>query len=261
MSILEGVLLGIVGLAAGTMNAIVGGGSLLTVPALIQGFGMSSTRAVGSNRFVLIFMTITSSIRYWYLGRVRTDGLVRLLPGVIPGAFIGAMVVGRMQPDILERVIGGITILFLLLLFVKPDFGTEEQERETRWWSIPSAVGLSFVLGMYGGFYGAGVSTLLCFTMIFLIGSTMIQGIGTAQILALFISIAASTRFGMDGNIAYIKVIPLGMGMVMGGFIGPRIAVTVGNRWIKIIFATIVAVISLNMLFPGVKQAIVSVFS
>ena len=246
------VKLFLIGGLAGVMNSMVGGGSMLTVPALILIGSFSEQQAVGSNRFVLVFMTLTSSIRYWQLDKLQTVCLKQMLPGVIPGAFLGAMIVGRINQSILSTTIGVITLVLLSLLFVDPDRGEEAQAPLNTWWSLPVIVTCSFLLGIYGGFYGAGVSTLLCFTMIYLLGRTMVQGIGTAQVLTFFISLAASVRFAMDGYILYTQVIPLGVGLVAGAYVGPRIAVTFGNRYIKIVFSIIVSIAALKLIFPGV---------
>ncbi len=241
----------LIGGLAGVMNAMVGGGSMLTVPALILIGSFTEQQAVGSNRFVLVFMTLTSSFRYWQLDKLQTFCLKQMLPGVIPGAFLGAMIVGSINQKVLSSVIGVITLILLCLLYIDPDRGEETQAPLQTWWSFPVIVGCSFLLGVYGGFYGAGVSTLLCFTMIYLLGRTMVQGIGTAQVLTFFISLAASVRFAMDGYILFTKVIPLGLGLVIGALIGPRIAVTVGNRYVKIVFSIIVSIAALKLIFPG----------
>ncbi len=244
----------LIGGVAGIMNSMVGGGSMLTVPALILIGQFSEQQAVGSNRFVLVFMTMTSSFRYWQLGKLQMFCLKQLAPGVIPGAFVGAMIVGGMSSNVLSTMIGGITLVLLLLLFVDPGRGEETRPPPDAWWTVCLAVAISFVLGLYGGFYGAGVSTLLCFTMIYLMGRTMVQGIGTAQVLTFFISLAASIRFAMDGHILFGRVVPLGVGLVTGAMVGPKLATTFGNRYVKIVFACIVSIAALRLMFPGFLQ-------
>lgn len=241
----------VIGGVAGIMNSMVGGGSMLTVPALILVGLFSEKQAVGSNRFVLVFMTMTSSYRYWQLGKLQVFCLKQLLPGVIPGAFLGAMIVSGIDKTILSIMIGVLTLFLLTLLFIDPDQGETERDPLNHWWSIPVAVICSFLLGIYGGFYGAGVSTLLCFTMVYLMGRTMVQGIGTAQVLTFFISLAASVSFALDGFIKYLEVIPLGLGLVTGALIGPKLAVRFGNRYVKILFAIIVSIAALKLLMEN----------
>ncbi len=249
-----------IGTVAGVVNAVVGGGSMLTVPALILVASFGERAAVGSNRFMLVFMTLTSSYRYWKFDKIQSPALKRLLPGIIPGAFLGAVVAGRMNERILSMTIGIITLFLLILLYVEPDRGEEEQDPVRAWWSLPVLVLLSVILGFYGGFYGAGVSTLLCFTLIYLMGRTMIQGIGTAQVLTFFISLAASVRFAMDGHIQYLKVLPLGLGLVTGAYVGPYVAVKLGNRWIKIVFSIMVSLAALKLLVPDALEVILQLF-
>jgi len=240
----------VIGGVAGVVNAVVGGGSMLTVPALISIGLFTEPDAVGSNRFVLVFMTLTSSYQYWRHDKLHGASLKRLLPGLIPGAFVGAMVAGRVDERVLRLTIGVLTFLLLSLLYVEPERGEEERPPVSGAWTGPVILVVSGVLGFYGGFYGAGVSTLLCFTMIYFMGRTMIQGIGTAQVLTCVISVAASVRFAMDGHIRYMQVLPLGIGLVAGAYAGPYVAVTMGNRWIKGAFSVLVSIAGVNLLVP-----------
>lgn len=230
----------LVGFVAGMMNSMVGGGSMLTVPALIFVFPELGPRsAVGTNRFVICFFAVVSSWKYWQMGEMAREGLAWFLPFLIPGAFAGALVVGRMEPDLIEMAIGVLTFLLVATLFMDPTTG--EETREPPAFPGLTLVGgcIAFVLGLYGGFYGAGVTTLLTISLVFLVGATLIQGIATAQVMTLVISLAASIGFILDGHVNYVYALPLGAGMVGGGYLGPVAAVYMGNRYLKFLFAAL----------------------
>lgn len=241
------LLLVVIGLAAGCMNTIVGGASTLTVPLLIS-INMSPVEAIGTNRFTLIFLTLVGSIRYAMLGKLQTKLLPYLIPPVASGAFLGAILVQNVPKQILKPVIGVIAIALLGMMLWNPEFGVEEQEINPSHTQILIMCVVAFVLGIYGGAYGAGVSTLFCFLFILFIGCTMIQGIGTAQVLAFCISLAAGGKFLYDQQISYSAIIPLAGGMGLGAWLGPWIALKIGNTWVKYIFSAAVLISALNIL-------------
>lgn len=236
------------GLTAGCINTVVGGASALTVPLLIT-LQLESVEAIGTNRTTLIFLTAVASIRYWRLGKIQTELLPYLLPSVTFGGFIGAVLVQNLPEAILQPAVGVIAVGLAIFMLMKPSLGVEEKEFESTRGSMILFVALSFVLGIYGGAYGAGVSTLFSFLMIFLFGVTLIQGIATAQVLAFCISLAAGGKFMYDQKVIYSAIPALGIGMGAGAWIGPWIAVHLGNWWVKFLFAAAVFVSSVNLLF------------
>jgi uncharacterized membrane protein YfcA len=226
------------GLLAGVINAMAGGGSLLTVP-LLSLAGVEGLAANGTNRVAVLFQTVTAGIGY-HQGGVRPYGITkRLLPQALVGGLLGAMLVSRLDDDVFERAFGllMIPLLVLSLLKPKPDAAPEP-------WPRWVEVAVFFCIGFYAGAIQAGAGLILLLVLR-RSGLDLLRGNAVKTHLIIAISgLVALPVFLWSGQVEWLPAIVLSIGSAAGGYLGARVATSGGEAIIKPVL--VVAVLALS---------------
>lgn len=149
------------GLVAGALNTLAGGGSLLLVPALMlvpmgTGGGMSATLANATSRVAVLAQCIASVIGFARRGRIPTAAARRIVPPVLAGAAIGAVIASRMPERVYEPMLLVTLGVMALALLVSPSRFVPPPGSEPRAVTSPAAIAGLFVAGIYGGVLQAG---------------------------------------------------------------------------------------------------------
>lgn len=237
MSVLEldwlqvAVLLGS-GLIAGFINTLAGGGSLLTIPALIFA-GMPSTIANATNRVSVIMQSSVAAVRFKqkkvFEFREAAEMLIPSFLGAITGAFIAA----ELDQRIFDIVLGIVLILMLFTLFLKPAKIAERGKSLPSWLTIP----VFFFIGIYGGFIQAGVGFLLITGISLLFGHDLVKTNALKLLVVAIFSVMALVIFAIYGQVLWFHGMILGIGTMSGALIGVRFAVSRGAgavRWVVV---------------------------
>lgn len=226
------------GLLAGVINAMAGGGSLLTVP-LLSLAGVDGLSANGTNRVAVLFQTITAGIGY-HQGGVRPYAITkRLLPQALVGGLLGALLVSQLNDDVFERVFGllMIPLLVLSLWKPKPDAAPEP-------WPKWVEVTVFFGIGFYAGAIQAGAGLILLLVLR-RAGIDLLRGNAVKTHLIIAISgLVALPVFLLNGQVEWLPAIVLSMGSASGGYLGARVATKGGEAIIKPVL--VVAVLGLS---------------
>ena len=110
---------------------------------------------------------------------------------------------------------------------------------------------VAFLLGIYGGFFGAGYGTLLMFLLVYS-GYTFVNASGTARFIGLIMSLTASFIFARNGLINYEYALSLGMGSSIGAWIGAGMGIKKGNKFIKTLMIILVIITVIKLTFDFV---------
>ncbi len=238
----------IVGVISAFYGVAVGGGALLTVPALIF-MGLPASHAVATSRLGSLGVITSGLINFnrkdkvdWALGAKMT---VLISIGALPGTY--ALVnfpitwVEKLIPIII------LTMLFLFIFF--PSIGLEPQTDKTT--SKRRFIGylLTLTLGFISGFYQGGSGTMAAYIMILFFGQTFVESAATRKVPFLFSNLLILGSLLFTTTIHFDVGIALGLGTFTGGYIGSKIALSRGNRWIRSLFIAIVTISTLRMLF------------
>ncbi|MBM4044205.1 MAG: sulfite exporter TauE/SafE family protein [Planctomycetes bacterium] len=237
------------GFFAGLMNVIVGGGSLISIPLLIL-LGLSSQVAVATNRLAIIVLSTTGAIKYYQQGKVDLRLSWPLAICAAIGSCFGAWLVLAVNEAVLKKVIAILMLALLGVMLLRIDAGLKDRAAApTRKVAALSWL-LTFVLGIYGGFYGAGVSTFLMFVLVLLHGMSFVASAGTTQVITLSLSILSAGIFAWAGKINYWAGVPLALAMGVGAWFGAQLAVKAGNVWIRRGFCVVVIILAVKLLLP-----------
>lgn len=228
--------------AAGWIDAVVGGGGLVQLPALLLGLpGATPAQLLATNKVSSIFGTATSSVTYFR--RVGAD-LRTALPmaavayvGSIGGALIGLQIPkSAFNPIILVLlvVVGAYTLF-------KPDLGRESIKRFHGHKHVVLAMLTGFVIGVYDGALGPGTGSFLVFALVGLLGYTFLEASAKAKIANFATNLGALTVFAPLGHVLWQIGLLMAVGNIAGGYVGARTAVARGSAFVRVVFVVIVS--------------------
>jgi len=240
-------------LIAGAINAIAGGGSLVSFPALV-GFGVPTILANTTNNAALVPGSIAGMIGFWDEVK-RSKKLVAFLaaPSLV-GGLLGAYILANTSEN-LFRQLTPFLILFATLLFAGRDFFTKWTRRGARDGEIASSLAmtsaggvagfiLQLVIATYGGFFGAGQSIMMmaAFSIMGVRDIHEINGMKTAS--AVIVNGVALIFFITQGLIIWHLAIWMGIGAMIGGYFAARISKRIDQnvlRWTVIAIGLVVS--------------------
>ena len=234
-------LLGVAAFAAGWIDAVVGGGGLVQLPALLVLLpGASPAQLLATNKFGSIFGTATSSVTYYR--RVRPD-LRTALPmagvafvGSILGAVIGLHIPKSAFNPIILVLLVGVGAYTLL----KPDLGRESMRRFHGARHVVLAMLTGFVIGVYDGALGPGTGSFLVFTLVGLLGYAFLEASAKAKITNFATNLGALTVFAPMGLVVLKVGVVIAGANLLGGYVGARTAVARGSGFVRAVFVVIV---------------------
>jgi uncharacterized membrane protein YfcA len=236
-----------VGLGSSFIGTLVGGSSLINIPVLIF-LGLSPHSAIATDRMGITGIGISGLYKFHQKGLVNYRiGLVIGIP-VLVGSFIGANLVLQISPSVLKKVIVLITVSVLALLVMQPKLGVRKAQRSLETRDFVVGMFLSLLVGLYGGFYGAGAATFVIYILIFVFGQTFLESAGTMKIGSIAMTATATLTFAYHGVIHYPLAIAMFMGSFIGSFVGAHYSDRIGDVWLKRLFIGVVLIVAIKLL-------------
>ncbi|MBN1543622.1 TSUP family transporter [candidate division KSB1 bacterium] len=230
LSILDILLLFGVGSIAGFVNVLAGGGSALTLPALIF-LGLDSALANGTNRLALISQNLAavSSFKKNKLHDFPTS--LRMALYTLPGAVLGAMAAVHVSDALFQRILGLIMIGIGVTLFISPAGRSQASpEQRPSLWLYP----LLFAIGFYGGFIQAGVGFLFI-AVLFHLGRMNLVRVNMHKVFIILLNtVPAFLVFVLNGKVLWVHGFVLAAGNSFGAWWGAHAAVRGGDKVIRV---------------------------
>ena len=241
------VLLLVAGLLAGWVDAVVGGGGLIQLPALLLVPGISPLQALGTNKLGSICGTVTSAVTYYRRvpPDLRTAVPMALLAGV--GAAGGALLASLLPASVFRPVIVVVLLGVAAYTLRRPSLG---EATALRWHGRRHHVvaGLAGVgLGFYDGILGPGTGSFLVFTLVGLLGYAFLDASAKAKIVNVATNLGALAVFVPQGAPIWTLGLAMGAANVVGGYLGARTAVAKGSGFVRIVFLVVVTALVLRL--------------
>ncbi|UOY02417.1 sulfite exporter TauE/SafE family protein [Blastococcus sp. PRF04-17] len=229
------------GLAAGFVDAVVGGGGLLQLPALLLVPGMSPVQALATNKLGSIFGTTTSAVTYYR--RIRPDlGTALPMAGTaLASGCIGASIASLLPPAVFKPVIVVALVGIAVFTVPRPALGEVTALRHSGRRHHGTAGAIGAVIGFYDGILGPGTGSFLVFAMVSLLGYDFLNASAKAKIVNAATNLGALLFFVPHGSVFWVLGILLGLANMVGGYLGARTATARGSRFIRIAFLVVVA--------------------
>ncbi len=218
------------GLVAGFVNTVAGGGSVVSLPILIEAVGLPATVANGTNRVAILLQNVAGVGGYAKGGALSARKVLPLLPSLLLGALAGAWAATQVSPAAMRRVFAAVIVLVALSVLVKPSRWMQGSERRLAepWRSLAF-----FGIGVYGGFVQAGVGFLLLAGLVLGSGFDLVRGNAAKVLLVLLYTPVTLLLFWRAGQVAWLPGLVLAAGNVTGALIASWLAVKKGARWIR----------------------------
>lgn len=242
-------LLALSAFAAGLVDAIAGGGGLLTVPSLLAA-GLPPQLAIATNKGQASFGAVSSFLSFW-----SKDGIDRkrapygFACGFV-GSLAGAQVLLLVKPEPLKPIV--LVLLLLAAGFVawprKPSRG------EPHAWAMIALFPITFALGFYDGFFGPGTGSMLIVAFVLVFGDTMTRASGNAKVVNLASNLAALALFASRGVVLWKIALPMAAANAMGAFVGARLAVKKGDRFVRVVVLVVVAALVAKIVFDLLRS-------
>ena len=230
-------LLALAAFAAGLVDAIAGGGGLITFPALVAA-GLPPHLALGTNKGQAVFGAVSSATHFW-----RARGLDRnrvplgFALGFV-GSLLGALALLALRPEPLRPVIivllAVAAAVVVLRGHVKPRPRTPAHPRLT-------LAAIALVLGAYDGFFGPGVGSMLIVAFMMAFGDAITRASGNAKIVNLASNLAAVAVFTWRGTILWSVAVPMAVTNALGASLGAKLAISRGDRFVRWVVLAVVA--------------------
>ncbi|MEA4945737.1 MAG: TSUP family transporter [Propionicimonas sp.] len=246
---LEGLLLLIVSaFLAGTVDAVVGGGGLIQLPALMVAFpGAAPVQLLATNKLGSIAGTSTSSITYYR--RVHPD-LRTALPLAV-AAFAGSALGAVVASQIPRAAFNPIVLIALLVVgayvIFKPEVGRVEQLRHSGRRHYLAAAVTGAGIGFYDGALGPGTGSFLVFALVGWLGYAFLEASAKAKIANFATNLAALVIFIPQGAVMWKYGLMIAAANLAGGYVGARVAVAKGVRFIRVVFIVVVAAFAVKI--------------
>lgn len=212
----------LVGALASGINAVAGGGSLLSFPALI-GLGIPAIPANATNSVALWPGSLAGAIGFLNQLKAERGWLLTLMPLNIVGAGLGAWLLLH-TPEAVFRIAVPLLILFAtLLLAFQPTLRTRVKSARGHV-SLPVGAGIQFLIAIYGGYFGAGMGILMLAYLGLMSDGTIHEMNAVKQWLGLVINLVASLVFLTQGLVWWAPGLALIVGAVLGGFAAAKVS-------------------------------------
>ena len=231
------------GVLAGLINAIAGGGSTVTLPLLLL-VGVDASVANGTNRVAVLFQSLSATRSFSAHGAVNWRVTFRLLPFVLGGAILGALIASDVNPEKLESVFGVVFIALGILLVSK-----DQLKRSVAHIDLSGVRWLVLIgIGFYGGFLQAGVGIPLLLTFMGLYGLNFADANGTKVVHIAIYSFGVLFVFGSADQVHTVYGLELAVGGVLGSHIGAKIVLKQEPKYLKPLLSVFLCVMGVRSL-------------
>jgi uncharacterized protein len=228
-----------VGMLAGFVDAIAGGGGMLSLPALLSA-GLPPVAALATNKMQSVVGTFMAVTTYWRRGFVDLKSLVPAIALTFAGSFLGALTVSRIDTSFLNVAVPVALIGIALYFLFAPSLSDADRAARLRAGFIPL---MGFLIGFYDGVFGPGTGSFFTIGFVLLFGFGLIRATGSTKALNFTSNLAALAIFIPQGAVIWPVALFMALGQIIGAYIGARTGIRYGAKVIR----PLVVVVSIGM--------------
>jgi uncharacterized protein len=229
---------------AGTIDALAGGGGLLTIPALMAA-GVPPVAALATNKLQSSVGTASAFLTFWRGGHVDLRRFAAPAAGAFAGSVLGAVTVQHISPSFLTALVPVLLIAMGLYFLLAPPMS--DVDRHARL----SGAGLTMVvsaIGFYDGFFGPGTGSFLTLALVALGGLGLVRAIANTKLLNLATNIAGLLAMIAGGHVLWLLGAGMATANVLGNQIGARLAIRFKGRGVRPILVLMSAALTVKLL-------------
>ncbi|MHB8879344.1 MAG: TSUP family transporter [Myxococcaceae bacterium] len=224
---------------AGVVDAIAGGGGLVTLPALLAA-GLPPQLALGTNKGQSVFGSFASLVQFTRAGLVNRRRALATFPAGLAGSLLGAALLLELDPAVLRPLVLALLVIAGAAVALRRP-GAERPTHPPPRRATLIAVAVALVLGGYDGFFGPGTGTFLILLFVSLLGSTLPAASADAKVVNFASNLAAVSLFAYRGVVIWAIALPMAAAQALGGIAGTHLAVKGGARVIRVAVLLVIA--------------------
>ncbi len=244
------VLLCVFAFGAGFIDSIAGGGGLIQLPALfVLAPSLPVASLLGTNKLASIAGTSTAASHYIRSVDVNWKATLPAVAAALVFSFLGARATTSLSPQLMRPLILVLLIAIAAYTFLKKELGavhTSKLRRAPEFWMSLLA---GSALGFYDGFFGPGTGSFLIFIFVGIFGFSFLSASVSAKCINVATNLAAVLYFAATDNILYRYALPMACFNMLGSFVGARLAVLKGSRFVRVLFLVVVSALILRMAY------------
>ncbi|MFB7515184.1 TSUP family transporter [Streptomyces sp. NPDC056144] len=238
------VLLCLAALVAGWIDAVVGGGGLLLLPALMIGLPGAHTVVLGTNKAVAIVGTTGAAITYARRTPVPVGMAVRVGLAALLGSMAGASFVSMISKDALRPLTMVVLLAVAAFVLFRPTFGARPEGADrtplTRARIVTAIVLVGGGIGFYDGLFGPGTGTFLVLALTAVLHLDLVTASATAKIVNVCTNAGALAMFAYQGNVYWQLAAVMAVFNLAGGMAGARMALSKGTEFVRVVLLVVV---------------------
>ncbi|MGF1763250.1 TSUP family transporter [Aliivibrio kagoshimensis] len=241
------LLLFTIAVLAGVVDAIAGGGGLITIPSLLL-LGLPPMVALGTNRLQAVIGELTTSLMFIFSKQLPTKGIVTGIFFTSIGALIGSFAVSIIDKESLE-------ILLPIMMVAITVYSITSNKLKSTTTSIAKLstprfmVLAGLIIGFYNGFFGPGTGSIWMLAFVILLGYTIKQATMATKPLNLVGNIASLILFIVLGHVDYTLGLIMGAGQIIGSIIGSKFVITYGTRLVRPVFISVTMMMTAKLIY------------
>ncbi len=241
---MDWIIVSLASLLAGFIDAVVGGGGLVLLPALFATFPTAPPATLlGTNKGASLWGTAIATYQYSRRVQVRWLTLMPAAATGFLGAFAGAWTVTVISPDFLRRALPAVLLVVLIYTVARKDMGRHHTPRYQgrAEWMAAAVIGL--FIGFYDGFFGPGTGSFFVFLFVRWLGYDFLNASASAKLLNVATNIAALILFTAKGHVWWHFALPLAVANVVGSVMGTHMALKHGAGFVRALFIVVVSLL------------------
>lgn len=238
---MEWIFINAASLLAGFVDAIVGGGGLVLLPALFSAFPAAPPATLlGTNKAASLWGTGMATWQYSRRVQMRWHAMLPAAGAGFAGSFAGAWAVTHMSPDFLRKLLPFVLLAVLAYTLAKKELGKHHTPRFSGNVEVLVASAIGLLIGFYDGFFGPGTGSFFVFLFVRLLGYDFLNASASAKLLNCATNIAALGLFASKGHVWWHFAITLAIANVVGSLLGTHMALKHGTGFVRGIFIAVV---------------------
>jgi hypothetical protein len=246
----EVLILCVFAFLAGGLDAVVGGGGLVQLPALLVVLPQVPVVALlGTNKLASVVGTGSAAVTYARRVRIDRRSAAWMAGSAFVGSAAGALLATRVGSDVLKPLVLVALVAVLTYTLRTPSLGEVELLRLRAGAQRAVAVGGGALIGLYDGFVGPGTGSFLVFLLVGAVGLSFLHASATAKIVNTTTNVAALLLFAAGGHVLWALGAAMATANLAGSQVGARLAVRRGSAWVRRVFVVVVGALVVRLAY------------
>jgi len=235
---------------AGLIDAVAGGGGLITVPVLMS-IGLPPQVALGTNKLQASFGSGSAMLHFVRSGNVKLSECISGITWTALGAAGGVIAIQRIDAGFLKQLVPWLLVTIAIYTLFTPKLGAEDIHARLSNKIFYPLFGLS--IGFYDGFFGPGTGSFWAMAFVLLLGCSLVRATAHTKVMNFTSNIVALVFFMAAGQVLFFEGILMGIAQFTGAKIGANLVTLKGARFIRPVFITVVFIITAKLLYQNYR--------